>query len=103
VRARRAGVVTFTTGASGTNWVQLNLSGGVATVTTASLPVGSHVVTATYGGDDSFVGSLITITYVVARSAVAVAFTPAPNPATYGQMVQHVAVTVTAHAHPACR
>jgi uncharacterized repeat protein (TIGR01451 family) len=94
-----SGVITFTTGAS--EYATALSANGVATVTTASLPVGSHVVTATYGGDGSFVGSLITITYVVARSAVAVAFTPAPNPATYGQAVS-VAVTVTAlHILPA--
>jgi uncharacterized repeat protein (TIGR01451 family) len=89
-----SGVVTFTTASGELGTV--NLANGVATVTTASLPVGSHVVTATYGGDDSFAGSLITTTHVVTRSAVAVAFTPAPNPATYGEMVR-TAITVTAH------
>jgi predicted outer membrane repeat protein len=57
------GVVTFTTasGALGTG----ALAGGVATLTTASLPGGSHVVTATYGGDANFAGSHNLLTQTV--------------------------------------
>lgn len=58
------GTVTFTEGAAilGTG----TLSSGLATFATAGLPVGSHVISATYGGDSNFTGSVsTTITQVV--------------------------------------
>ena len=52
---RPTGTVTFIDGTTslGTG----ALSGGVATYTTTSLAVGSHSVTAKYGGDTNFTGS----------------------------------------------
>lgn len=58
------GTVTFTEGANilGTG----TLSSGVATFSTSSLPVGSHVISATYGGDANFSSiSSNTITQIV--------------------------------------
>ncbi|MCL4507817.1 MAG: PKD domain-containing protein [Chloroflexi bacterium] len=50
-----SGVVTFTVdgAAAGT----ATLSGGIATLSTAALAVGTHVISATYGGDASFYSS----------------------------------------------
>ena len=49
------GVVTFTVGTTllGAGVVD---AGGVATFATSSLAVGSHILTATYGGDTTFTG-----------------------------------------------
>jgi hypothetical protein len=41
------------------------LKDGAASVSTASLPVGSTTITATYSGADSFTGSSASLTQVV--------------------------------------
>jgi hypothetical protein len=59
-----SGTVTFTEGATvlGTG----TLASGVATFSTTSLPVGSHVISATYGGNSTYAGSTSnTVTQVV--------------------------------------
>jgi uncharacterized delta-60 repeat protein len=59
-----SGTVTFTEGVTtlGTG----TLASGVATFSTTGLPVGSHVISATYGGDSSYLGSSSnTVTQVV--------------------------------------
>lgn len=56
VNAAATGVVTFSTGAG--NLGIATLSSGVAAFSTSSLTGGSHVVTATYGGDVNFLGSV---------------------------------------------
>lgn len=60
------GVVTFTS-ASGALGIG-NLTDGVATFSTASLPGGSHIITAAYGGDANFAGSYNTLTQTVRSS-----------------------------------
>ena len=49
------GTVTFKDGATTLGTGTLN-GAGVATFTTAALPVGHHTITAVYGGDASFNG-----------------------------------------------
>ena len=66
------------------------LSGGVATVTTGTLSVGSHSVTATYGGDADFTGSSGTDTQVVNQAATTTTLTTFPDPSTSGQTVNFV-------------
>ena len=71
------GTVTFTSGTltlTGT----LNAS-GVATVTTTALPVGSQLVTASYGGATNFAPSAGTVTQTVTLATGA--FTPLRQPA----------------------
>lgn len=50
-----AGSVVFSEGA--TTLATATLTGGVATFTTSALPVGSHTITATYGGNATFASS----------------------------------------------
>jgi hypothetical protein len=56
----RTGTVTFKDGATVMGTGTLNAS-GQATYTTSSLTVGSHVITAVYGGDGNFNGSTGTL------------------------------------------
>jgi hypothetical protein len=57
------GTVTFSAG--GTTLGTVALSDTVARISTASLPVGSTLITATYNGADSFTGSSASLTQVV--------------------------------------
>jgi hypothetical protein len=86
------GTVTFTRGATvlGT----ANLVSGVATFTTSSLPVGSSIITASYGGDANYDGSADDVTQVVNRADSQTSLVSAPNPSTFGQNVVFTA-TVT--------
>ena len=53
----------------------------VATLTTGSLAVGSHTITATYGGDASFAGSVATaVTQSVSQASTTMAVASVPNP-----------------------
>src|SRR5207248_5959130 len=72
------------------------LSSGRATLTIATLAVGGHSVTASYGGDANFAGgSFASTAMTVARDAAAVSVNASVNPATTGQAVTFTA-TVTA-------
>ncbi len=67
------------------------LSGGAATYSTSSLAVGSHPVSAVYGGDSNFAGSSNLLSQQVnVTGAVLTILSHLPNPSTVGQ-----AVTVT--------
>jgi len=78
---------------------------GTATVTAGSatspsistLAVGSHTVTATYGGDASFNTSTGSVGQQVNHAGVTVTVTSAQNPSVFGETVTY-AVTVTAVA-----
>ena len=91
------GVVTFTT-ATGSLGAGVVGAGGVATLTTTSLPVGSPLITATYGGDASFQGSNSSpVTQTVSKAGTATALVNAPNATVFGQPVTFTAtVTVSA-------
>ncbi len=72
------------------------LSGGVASLTTSSLSIGSHNLTAVYGGDVDFTGSTSPVdTQTVNQAATTTALTSAPNPSVSGQTVT-MRATVTA-------
>ncbi|HWE04162.1 MAG TPA: Ig-like domain-containing protein, partial [Tepidisphaeraceae bacterium] len=63
------------------------LSGGVATLTSSTLDVGSHSLTSVYGGDSDFTGSTSpTDTVTVNQAATAATLTAAPDPSVFGQM-----------------
>ncbi len=84
------GSVQFLDGATvlGTGTV----SGGVAVVTTAALAVGSHPITAAYGGDaNNAAGVSAVLTQTVNQSASTVTLTTSANPSAFGQPVSFTA------------
>jgi hypothetical protein len=76
----------------------LNVS-GVATITLSSLSVGSHTITAVYGGDNNFLTSSASggsgVTQTVNKSPSTTVLTSSPNPSVSGQAVT-LSATVTA-------
>jgi hypothetical protein len=79
------GIVTFKDGATtlGTG----NVTAGKATFVSTSLAVGSHAVTATYGGDTNFTGSTGSETFVVNQAATSSTLTSSANPSGPGASV----------------
>ncbi|MER6334871.1 Ig-like domain repeat protein, partial [Streptomyces sp. NPDC001034] len=72
------------------------LVGGTATLTTSSLAVGSHSLTAVYSGDADFTGSTSPVdTQTVTQAASATTLTSAPDPSVFGQ-AKTLTATVTA-------
>ncbi|MEU5442711.1 beta strand repeat-containing protein, partial [Streptomyces griseofuscus] len=62
------------------------LSGGVATLTTSGLAVGSHSLTAVYSGDGDFTGSVSPVDIqTVTQAATTTALASAPDPSVFGQ------------------
>ena len=62
------GVVTFTV--DGSDFMMATLSGGAALISTSSLSVGPHPITAEYGGDGNFLpstGALVPDQAVIAQ------------------------------------
>ncbi len=60
-------------------------SGGIASLTTSELPVGTDVVTALYDGTTDYAASTSTgVTYGVGRASTYTTLTAAPSPAVYG-------------------
>jgi hypothetical protein len=78
------GTVTFSMGSTllGTTTV----SGGVATFTTSTLPLGSDLIKATYSGNGSYNSSFATVTQTVARTTPTVTVNTS-GPSTFGQTV----------------
>jgi methionine-rich copper-binding protein CopC len=64
------GTVSFYDGTTNIGNSNLN-SGGVATLTTSTLAVGTHSMTATYNGDTNFVPSTSPVLYQVVQGAIA--------------------------------
>ncbi|MFN8040949.1 MAG: Ig-like domain-containing protein [Acidimicrobiales bacterium] len=90
------GSVVFTSGATTLGSAALDAA-GVATLTDATLDVGSHPITATFAGGSSFGGSSGGTTQVVNQAATSLALAGSPNPSVHGQSVT-VTATVTATA-----
>jgi hypothetical protein len=91
-----SGTVTFSDGA--TTLGTATLISGSAIFNAASLSVGSHSITAAYGGDSNFAPSTsAVVTLVVNQSGSATSLSASPNPANFGQLVTLTA-TVTAVA-----
>jgi hypothetical protein len=87
------GTVTFYDGTAslGTG----TLSSGSATFSTSSLNVGSHSITAVYGGDTGFTGSTSdAMTQTVSQASGTTSISSSVNPSVYGQSVTFTA-TVT--------
>ena len=90
------GTVEFFNG--GTSLGTGTLSGGIATLSTSSLPRGQLAISANYSGDTNFLTQTGTLSGGLAVTAGTsnLELTATPNPLTYGQTV-----TVTATASPA--
>jgi hypothetical protein len=71
------------------------LSGGKATFTTATLALGSHSITASYGGDTNFIASVSAILTQTVKPATTTTLSSSLNPSSYGQTVTFTA-TVSA-------
>ncbi|MCQ8827596.1 beta strand repeat-containing protein [Streptomyces malaysiensis] len=80
------GTVTFTIAGGPTLTGTLNAS-GQACVTTSAIPVGTHAVTATYGGDTGVAGSSASGSVTVGQAASTTALTITPASPVCGQSV----------------
>lgn len=99
-----SGVVTWWDGT--TELGSFALSGNSASLTTSSLPLGSHSITANYGGDIAFAASTSAVLLqqvkgsagsgASAASTTSTSLTSSPNPSSPGQPVTFTA-TVTAN------
>ncbi|NWJ47138.1 MAG: Ig-like domain repeat protein, partial [Chloroflexi bacterium] len=94
--ATATGSITFKDGGSDLQTVAL--SGGVASFTTSSLGVGSHTLTASYGGDSNYNPSLSsaqTLTVVNPPNPVPVITSVSPISTTVQAVTTQITVTVT--------
>jgi hypothetical protein len=64
---------------------------GQALFTTASLAIGSHSITASYGGDANFNSSSSTLAQTVTKASTATSLTSSANPSTFSQSVTFTA------------
>jgi uncharacterized repeat protein (TIGR03803 family) len=85
------GKVIFKNGSKTLAVGTLNAS-GVASLTTAKIPVGANTLTATYNGD-AFNSSSesAAITQTVSQASVSIVLTSTPNPSTFGKSVKFTA------------
>ncbi|MBC8275708.1 MAG: Ig-like domain repeat protein [Chloroflexi bacterium] len=91
------GNITFMDGATSLGTRTLDAS-GQATLTTSSLSIGDHIVTAEYGGDGNFNFSpLSPLAQTVNKADTSTALVSSQNPSVYGQSVNFTA-TVSAVA-----
>ena len=79
------------------------LSGGLAAVTTTTLPTGSDTVLACYGGDSNYNGSSGTVAQTVNQATPTIATEPTASAITYGQALSLSTLTggaVTSGGNP---
>ena len=80
------------------------LSGGIASLTTSSLPAGIYTITATYGGDANFAASTSTglrqVVNSTTKSATSTTLISSLNPSIYGQKVTWTAMVTTSGPVP---
>ena len=78
----------------------VNLSSGTATTSTASLTVGTHVITATYSGDSNHAGSSGTLTpdQAVGMGATTTSLVSSANPSVFGSSVTFTATVAPSAA-----
>jgi hypothetical protein len=85
------GTVSFYDGTTDIGNSNLN-SNGVATLTTSTLALGAHKITAVYGGDANFSGSTSPpLKQLVDKSGTTITVTSSENPSNYGQEVTFTA------------
>jgi hypothetical protein len=84
------GTVTLMDGS--TSLGTTSLGGGTAQFTIGGLSLGSHSITATYGGDVNFAGSASSVlSEVVSQAVTTTSLSSSVNPSTYGQAVTFAA------------
>lgn len=94
------GTVTFIVDGTSVGTGNLN-SGGVATFSTSTLPMGSHVVSAQYGSTTSFAGSTSSdLTQVVTAATTSVTLSTSENPSTIGTPVTFTASVTSSAGTP---
>ncbi|CCH78798.1 exported hypothetical protein [Nostocoides japonicum T1-X7] len=94
-----SGTVQFRDGAADLGTPVAVGADGTATFTTSDLTVGSHAITAAYGGFGTFAASSGSVTQVVEKTATTTTLTSTLNPSTVGQPVTFTA-DVTAGGDP---
>ena len=77
---------------NGTLWQTAPVLNNVAQISVTGFALGTHSLTATYGGDSDFTGSSATaISLVVSQAATTVTLVSNANPSVYGQAVTYTA------------
>ena len=85
------GTVTFLDGSTSLGTV--NVSNNAASLSSSTLAVGSHVITAQYNGDSNFQASSGTMSELVSTDATTTTITSGTNPSSYGQAVTYTVST----------
>ena len=94
------GTVTFKDGAATLGTGSLD-GGGQATLTTSALALGSHAITAVYGGDTDFTGSTsLALTEVVNQNSSTTTLGAVPNPSSFGASVTFTATVSSSGGTP---
>ncbi len=83
------GTVTFSI--DGVAGAPVSVAAGSASFSTAALGVGDHTITATYGGDATYLGSTDTLTQTVNKAPTTTIVTSSLNPSILGQNVTFTA------------
>ena len=90
------GIVTFFDG--GTSLGSISLTGGSAQLTLSNLSLGSHSISAKYGGDSNFTTSTSTsIAESVNQAGTSTTVNSNTNPSSYGQVVTFAATVTPAY------
>jgi len=94
------GKVIFKNGAATLGAGTLN-AGGVATLTTAKIPVGANTLASTYNGD-AFNGESVSaaIRQTVSQASISMVLTSTPNPSTFGKSVRFTATLTSSGGLP---
>ncbi|MBI1756469.1 MAG: Ig-like domain repeat protein [Fimbriimonas ginsengisoli] len=92
------GTVTFTEGA--TTLGTATLSGGSATLNLSTLSIGTHVVTAAYGGDSNFNGSTSSSVSQLVKGVTTTAVVSSLNPSVFTQSVTFTVTVSTTSGTP---
>jgi ELWxxDGT repeat protein len=95
-RGTPTGTVDFKEGATDLTPGGISLSAGRAFFSTSSLGLGSHTITASYGGDASFTGSSGNDinSLVVNQASTRTVMTAFPDPSVFGQMVSFTVAVI---------
>ncbi len=89
------GTVTFKDGP--TTLATENLTGGATTFTTSGLALGTHSITAVYGGNTNFATSTsVALTQKVNKDGTSTVVVSSANPSVFGQTVTFTAVVIAA-------
>lgn len=89
------GTITITSGGVTLGSGTITSSNGTVTVTTTNLPVGSDLITATYGGDATNNSATGTTTQTVSKASPTETLSSSLNPSTFGQSVTLTATLPT--------